>query len=228
MLSVNNLKKIYNGKTVIDRLSFFVNGGDIAVIVGPSGCGKSTLLNIVAGLDTHFEGTLQTGGKKIGYVFQEDRILPWLTVAQNIKSVNPQGDDKEVQRFIDMAGLTGCERYYPDELSGGMKQRCSIARALYYGSELLLMDEPFKSLDYGIRHKMIADLLAIHQKEKNTILFVTHDIEEALSVADVVFVCKKNPMHLADTIDLHDKSELTPAKKQELKDGILRIITEQS
>lgn len=226
MLSVNNLKKIYNGKTVIDRLSFFVNGGDIAVIVGPSGCGKSTLLNIVAGLDTHFEGSLQTGGKKIGYVFQEDRILPWLTVAQNIKSVNPEGDDKEVQRFIDMAGLTGFERYYPDELSGGMKQRCSIARALYYGSELLLMDEPFKSLDYGIRHRMIADLLAIHQKEKNTILFVTHDIEEALSVADVVFVCKKNPMRLADTIDLHDKSELMAAKKQELKDGILRIITE--
>ena len=92
MLSVNNLKKIYNGKTVIDRLSFFVNGGDIAVIVGPSGCGKSTLLNIVAGLDTNFEGLLQTDGKKIGYVFQEDRILPWLTVAQNIKSVNPQGD----------------------------------------------------------------------------------------------------------------------------------------
>ena len=109
-----------------------------------------------------------------------------------------------------------------------MKQRCSIARALYYGSELLLMDEPFKSLDYGIRHKMIADLLAIHQKEKNTILFVTHDIEEALSVADVIFVCQKNQMRLADTIDLHDKSELTPVKKQELKDGILRIITEQS
>ena len=225
MLSVNNLKKIYNGKTVIDRLSFSVRGGDIAVIVGPSGCGKSTLLNIVAGLDTHFEGSLQSGGKKIGYVFQEDRILPWLTVAQNIKSVNPEGDDKEVQRFIDMAGLTGYERYYPDELSGGMKQRCSIARALYYGSELLLMDEPFKSLDYGIRHKMIADLVAIHQKEKNTILFVTHDIEEALSVADVIFVCKKNPMCLADTIDLHDKSGLTPAKKQELKDGILKIIT---
>ena len=224
MLSVNNLKKIYNGKTVIDRLSFSVRGGDIALIVGPSGCGKSTLLNIVAGLDTHFEGSLQTGGKKIGYVFQEDRILPWLTVAQNIKSVNPQGDDKEVQRFIDMAGLTGCERYYPDELSGGMKQRCSIARALYYGSELLLMDEPFKSLDYGIRHKMIADLLAIHQKENNTILFVTHDIEEALSVADVIFVCKKSPMRLADTIDLHGKSELRSAKRQELKDGILRIL----
>ena len=214
MLSVNNLKKIYNGKTVIDRLSFFVNGGDIAVIVGPSGCGKSTLLNIVAGLDTHFEGSLQSGGKKIGYVFQEDRILPWLTVAQNIKSVNPEGDDKEVQRFIDMAGLTGCERYYPDELSGGMKQRCSIARALYYGSELLLMDEPFKSLDYGIRHKMIADLVVIHQKEKNTILFVTHDIEEALSVADVIFVCKKIRCALPTRSTCTTKANLRPQKSR--------------
>jgi len=224
MLNVDNLKKIYNGKTVIDRLSFSVCNGDIAVIVGPSGCGKSTLLNIVAGLDTDFEGSLKPCGKKIGYVFQEDRILPWLTVAQNIKSVNPDGDDTDVQRFIDIAGLTGYERYYPDELSGGMRQRCSIARALYYGSELLLMDEPFKSLDYGIRHKMIADLLAMHQKENDTILFVTHDIEEALSVADVIFVCKKNPMRIADTIDLHNKSEFTLIKKQELKDTILRAI----
>ncbi|MGP1529235.1 MAG: ABC transporter ATP-binding protein [Treponema sp.] len=224
MLSVDNLKKIYNGKTVVDHLSFSVCDGDIAVIVGPSGCGKSTLLNIVAGLDSDFEGSLQTDGKKIGYVFQEDRILPWLTVAQNIKSVNSKGDDADVQRFIDKAGLSGYERYYPDELSGGMRQRCSIAHALYYGSELLLMDEPFKSLDYGIRHKMIADLLAIHRKENDTILFVTHDIEEALSVADVIFVCKRNPMRLAETIDLHNKSELTPVKKQKLKDIILKII----
>ncbi|QTQ11548.1 ATP-binding cassette domain-containing protein [Treponema parvum] len=224
MVSVVNIKKTYNSKTVIEDLSLSVNAGDLAVIVGPSGCGKSTLLNIIAGLDQNYEGNLQTSGQKIGYVFQEDRILPWLTVFQNIKSVNPSGEDALVQHFIDAAGLTGFEKYYPDELSGGMRQRCSIARALYYGSDILLMDEPFKSLDYVIRQKMISDLLKIHKEEKNTILFVTHDIEEALAVADTVFVLRKDPCRLADTINMKTKSPWSAEKKQQLKEKILKLI----
>ncbi|QTQ14274.1 ATP-binding cassette domain-containing protein [Treponema parvum] len=224
MVSVANIKKTYNSKIVIEDLSLSVKAGDLAVIVGPSGCGKSTLLNIIAGLDQNYEGKLQTSGKKIGYVFQEDRVLPWLTVFQNIKSVNPSGEDDVVQHFIDAAGLTGFEKYYPDELSGGMRQRCSIARALYYGSDILLMDEPFKSLDYVIRQKMISDLLKIHEEEKNTILFVTHDIEEALTVADTVFVLKKDPCRLADTINMKTGSSWSAEKKQQLKEKILKLI----
>lgn len=224
MLKVIGLKKYYNHRKILSDLSFEVGENEIATIVGPSGCGKTTMLNIISGLEKEYIGYVEKTSGKIGYVFQEDRILPWLTVAENIKIVNQKGSDKEVQYYIDLVGLNGYEKFYPDELSGGMKQRCAIARALYFGSDFLLMDEPFKSLDYILKQKMLADLLEIHKVQKNSILMVTHDIDEALTVGDKILVLQKNPCKLVREINLKKMKKGEKLNLEEIRKEILDLI----
>ncbi len=224
MLKVIGLKKYYNHRKILSDLSFEVGENEIAAIVGPSGCGKTTMLNIISGLEKEYIGYVEKTSGKIGYVFQEDRILPWLTVAENIKIVNQKGSDKEVQYYIDLVGLNGYEKFYPDELSGGMKQRCAIARALYFGSDFLLMDEPFKSLDYILKQKMLADLLEIHKVQKNSILMVTHDIDEALTVGDKILVLQKNPCKLVREINLKKMKKGEKLNLEEIRKEILDLI----
>jgi NitT/TauT family transport system ATP-binding protein len=224
MLKVIGLKKYYNHRKILSDLSFEVGENEIAAIVGPSGCGKTTMLNIISGLEKEYIGYVEKTSGKIGYVFQEDRILPWLTVAENIKIVNQKGSDKEVQYYIDLVGLNGYEKFYPDELSGGMKQRCAIARALYFGSDFLLMDEPFKSLDYILKQKMLADLLEIHKVQKNSILMVTHDIDEALTVGDKILVLQKNPCKLVREINLKEMKKDEKLNLEEIRKEILDLI----
>jgi len=224
MLKVTDLKKYYNHRKIISGLSFTIEDGELAVIVGPSGCGKTTLLNIISKLTGDYYGQVERGSEKIGYVFQEDRILPWLNVFDNIKIVKPEGSDSQVLEYIKLVGLEGFEAYFPDQLSGGMKQRCAIARALYFGSDFLLMDEPFKSLDYILKQKMLSDLLEIHRRKKNTILLVTHDIEEALTVADRIFVLQKNPCRLAKTINLAGLKAEDKYCPAQIKKEILELI----
>ena len=224
MLKVIGLKKYYNHRKILSDLSFEVGENEIAAIVGPSGCGKTTMLNIISGLEKEYIGYVEKNSGKIGYVFQEDRILPWLTVAENIKIVNQKGSDKEVQYYIDLVGLNGYEKFYPDELSGGMKQRCAIARALYFGSDFLLMDEPFKSLDYILKQKMLADLLEIHKVQKNSILMVTHDIDEALTVGDKILVLQKNPCKLVREINLKEMKKDGKLNLEEIRKEILDLI----
>jgi NitT/TauT family transport system ATP-binding protein len=182
------------------------------------------MLNIISGLEKEYIGYVEKTSGKIGYVFQEDRILPWLTVAENIKIVNQKGSDKEVQYYIDLVGLNGYEKFYPDELSGGMKQRCAIARALYFGSDFLLMDEPFKSLDYILKQKMLADLLEIHKVQKNSILMVTHDIDEALTVGDKILVLQKNPCKLVREINLKEMKKDEKLNLEKIRKEILDLI----
>lgn len=224
MLKVIGLKKYYNHRKILSDLSFEVGENEIAAIVGPSGCGKTTMLNIISGLEKEYIGYVEKTSGKIGYVFQEDRILAWLTVAENIKIVNQKGSDKEVQYYIDLVGLNGYEKFYPDELSGGMKQRCAIARALYFGSDFLLMDEPFKSLDYILKQKMLADLLKIHKVQKNSILMVTHDIDEALTVGDKILVLQKNPCKLVREINLKEMKKDEKLNLEEIRKEILDLI----
>lgn len=224
MLKVIGLKKYYNHRKILSDLSFEVGENEIAAIVGPSGCGKTTMLNIISGLEKEYIGYVEKNSGKIGYVFQEDRILPWLTVAENIKIVNQKGSDKDVQYYIDLVGLNGYEKFYPDELSGGMKQRCAIARALYFGSDFLLMDEPFKSLDYILKQKMLADLLKIHKVQKNSILMVTHDIDEALTVGDKILVLQKNPCKLVREINLKEMKKDEKLNLEEIRKEILDFI----
>ena len=223
MVRVQNLRKYYNHKKILSDISFEVEDNQIVAVVGPSGCGKTTLLNILSGLTSDYTGFVESDFHKVGYVFQEDRLLPWLTVFENIKIVREDGSNQEVNRFIEMAGLKNYENYFPEELSGGMKQRCSIARALYFGCDFLLMDEPFKSLDYILKQQMLVDLKKIQAQQKNSILFVTHDIEEALSIADKILVLQKSPCKIAKKIYLTEKTR-TGIGKDLLRDEIFRLI----
>ncbi len=190
----------------IDRLSLDVADREIISIVGPSGCGKSTLLRLIAGLLRPSSGEIRLDGRQVldpgadrGMVFQSYTLFPWLTVQGNVefgprlRGVAEVERREVARRFIAMVGLTGFEHAYPKELSGGMMQRVAIARALANNPEVLLMDEPFGALDAQTRAFMGELLLDIWQKSPKTILFVTHDIEEALFLGDRVYVMTARP-----------------------------------
>ncbi|MBM3527816.1 MAG: ABC transporter ATP-binding protein [Alphaproteobacteria bacterium] len=183
-----------------------VREGEFLSIVGPSGCGKSTFLNVLLGLIKPDSGDLTLGGKPIAgpgtdraMVFQEFGLLPWRTVQSNVElglelKGMPAGDRRTIsQRLIEMVGLRGFESHYPHELSGGMKQRVGLARALATDPDVLLMDEPFAALDAQTRDLMQVELLRIWQEAKKTVLFVTHQIEEAIYLSDRVMVMTKRP-----------------------------------
>jgi sulfonate transport system ATP-binding protein len=207
-ITVKNLNKFFqqNGENmqVLDDINFTVKKGDIVCIVGASGCGKSTLLRAVAGLDPNHEGSVAIGGKEIvkpekerGVVFQEHRLFPWMTVEQNVGyGLTGRSKDerrKAVKQHIDLVGLTGFEKSYPKQLSGGMAQRAGIARALVNNPTVLLLDEPFGALDTFTKISMQKELKRIQRQSQTTMLMVTHDIDEAVFLADTVIVLSSRP-----------------------------------
>lgn len=166
----------------------------ITVILGRSGCGKTTLLRILGGLETYDSGSLQIPDhSKIGIVFQEPRLMPWLNVWKNIVFGIPRNkvSPPHVQALIDMVGLKGFEKAYPSQLSGGMQQRVSLARALAYDPELILMDEPFAALDHFTRSTMQNELIRIYSLQKKSVVFVTHSVEEALLIGQKILILEQ-------------------------------------
>jgi NitT/TauT family transport system ATP-binding protein len=192
-----------------------IREGEFLSIVGPSGCGKSTFLNVLLGLIKPDSGDLTLRGRRIAgpgpdraMVFQEFGLLPWRTVEHNVglglelKGVPAEARQQISARFIGMVGLNGFEGHYPHELSGGMKQRVGLARALATDPDVLLMDEPFAALDAQTRDLMQAELLRIWQEAKKTVLFVTHQIDEAIYLSDRVMVMTKRPGHAKKIFDI--------------------------
>jgi NitT/TauT family transport system ATP-binding protein len=190
---MNKIEKAFGDYVVLKDFSLDINYKEIVCIIGPSGCGKSTMLNIISGLIQPSKGDFLNKSEKISYVFQEDRLLPWKTVYENILAVNKKASREQMKMLIDKVGLKGFENYHPSQLSGGMRQRCSIARAFNYEAKLLLMDEPFKSLDYNLRFAMINHLLNLWEMKQNSIVFVTHEIDEALLLGDRILVLSHTP-----------------------------------
>ncbi len=201
--------------TALDGFNVVVEESEFVSIVGPSGCGKSTFLNVLLGLIPPNSGEMAIRGNPItgpgqdrAMVFQEFGLLPWRTVMSNIElGLELRGVKRDERRatcqgFIDMVGLTGFEYHYPHELSGGMKQRVGLARALVTDPDVLLMDEPFAALDAQTRDIMQAELLRIWQEAKKTVLFVTHQIEEAVYLSDRVIVMTKRPGRAKKIIDI--------------------------
>jgi NitT/TauT family transport system ATP-binding protein len=195
--------------TVLDTVSLSVDRGAFVSIVGPSGCGKSTLLNVIAGIERCDSGSVtisplhgRTAEPRVGYVFQSPRLLNWLTVEDNIHFVlEAQGIPRErwrelVSRNLEMVGLGGQERNYPLRLSGGMQQRVAIARALAIEPDILLMDEPFSHLDAITARKMRFDMMDILMRAKPTILFVTHDLAEAVFLSDHIYMMRTRPARI--------------------------------
>ncbi|WP_027175994.1 ABC transporter ATP-binding protein [Desulfovibrio aminophilus] len=190
----------------LENVSLSVAPGELAVVVGPSGCGKSTLLNIVAGLERAGTGRAVLNGREItgpgadrGMVFQSYTLFPWLSVRKNVefglrmKGMPPAERLERARRYLDLVGLAEFENALPGQLSGGMKQRVAIARVLANRPEMLLMDEPFGALDAQTRLLLQDLLLKVWQKHKTTILFITHDIDEAILLADRIFIMSRRP-----------------------------------
>ena len=184
--------------TAIRNLKFKLESHEFVCLVGPSGCGKTTLLHLIAGLDSDFQGKIKMMGSQqepvIGYVFQEPRLLPWRTVKENVLlALQPQQDESQVDPLLKITGLTEFSDVYPNQLSLGMSRRVAIVRAFAVNPDLLLLDEPFVSLDIPTAKKIRALLVGLWQQRPHTILFVTHDIQEAISLADRLIFLSPSP-----------------------------------
>jgi ABC-type nitrate/sulfonate/bicarbonate transport system ATPase subunit len=196
-LACNNVSHIFGNVPVLDDLNLSVNPGEVVVLVGPSGCGKTTILNLLSGYIQPSSGSISREGV-IRTVYQHDSLFPWLTVLENIniglRSVEQESQrEKELHDLVELVHLVGFEHHYPHQLSGGMRQRVELARVLAGDSDILLMDEPFSALDYQARLRMRRELIRLLKKRPRTVVFVTHDIEEAVQLADRVLVLSNRP-----------------------------------
>ncbi|MBI5606145.1 MAG: ABC transporter ATP-binding protein [Deltaproteobacteria bacterium] len=218
-VSIQDLSKKYTdrrGETTeaLDHINLTVEENEFLVVVGPSGCGKSTLLNIIAGLlgstsgQVVFEGAGDNTQPQTAVVFQEFALFPWRTVFKNIvygleeRGVNQTEQSAIAEKYIQMVGLKGCEHQYPHQLSGGMKQRVSIARALANDPLLLLMDEPFSALDAQTRTLMQYELARIWEETRKSFLYITHNIQEAVFLGDRVVVLSRRPGRILDIVPI--------------------------
>jgi NitT/TauT family transport system ATP-binding protein len=222
---------------VLEDINLDVRDGEFVCLVGPSGCGKSTLLNIAGGFLAATEGEILVDGdpvlapdpKRI-FIFQENAVFPWLTVEQNVgfgvKRTTAQEKRDLIEHYIEMVGLTGFGRSFPQELSGGMRQRVEIARALAAEPDVLFMDEPFGALDYLTRLRLRHELIQIWQREKRTVLFVTHDVEEAVQLADRVVVMGKRPSRIRAIVPVgaHRPRDLDDPACRLLRDEIFGVM----
>jgi NitT/TauT family transport system ATP-binding protein len=200
---------------VLDGVSCAVTAGEFVSIVGASGCGKTTFLRIIDGLETVTSGQIRIDGSEVttpgpdrGFVFQQDGLFPWRTVLRNVvlgtelQGVSKRKREAAAAEYIKLVGLSGFEQHYPHELSGGMRQRVNLARALAVRPEVLLMDEPFAALDAQTREIMQSELLRIWRADRRTVLFVTHQIDEAIYLSDRVIVMTARPGQIKEIIDV--------------------------
>jgi NitT/TauT family transport system ATP-binding protein len=224
---------------VLDEVSLSFSDGDLVCILGPSGCGKSTLLRIVAGFEEASSGEVLIDGKPINgprpdniFVFQHSGLLPWMTVWQNaslgVRHLRDRAERRSrVQEAIDLVELTGFEHHFPHQLSGGMQRRAELARALVVNPEILFMDEPFSGLDYLTRLKLREEIINMHELLQRSILFITHDIDEALIMGDHLVVLSERParVKLSERLDFpHPRDFNRLPELQELRKQVYRTL----
>lgn len=234
-LSIDNVTLTYHTKTnetlAIENLSFNVDKGQFVAIIGPSGCGKTTILSLIAGLMEKSGGSIKLNGTEvtdtsdnIGYMLQKDELFPWLTIKKNIylplqikKKYTPE-NIAYVNELLEKYGLKEFESFYPSQLSGGMRQRSALIRTLAFSPELLLLDEPFSALDYQTRLLVCDDVYKIIKSEKKTAILVTHDISEAISLADKIVVLSARPAKVKEEYTLSFDENASPLSRRENKE----------
>lgn len=216
---IENVSKHFNNSdgtvlTALDKVNFTVEPGSFISLIGPSGCGKTTLLRAIAGLNLADEGKILLDGEEVskpghdrGFAFQQANLYPWLTIEKNISfGLKARGIYKskkeDVKKYIDMVGLSGFENAYPHQLSGGMNQRASLARALVGHPKVLLLDEPLGALDAFTRMNMQDEILRIREEQKMTMVMVTHDVDEAVYLSDRVVIMTPRPAKIEQVIDI--------------------------
>ncbi len=240
-LELLNINRSFEGsiKETLKDISLTVEDGEFVCIVGPSGCGKSTLLNIIAGLDKPTSGKLLMNGEEItgpgadrAMMFQEHALYPWLNVIDNVKfgmklaGLPKEEQDKQAEHYLKMVQLWEFRNYRIHEISGGMKQRTALARALCLNSPVLLMDEPFSALDKQTTNKLRSDLEKIWEETKKTVIFVTHSVEEAVFLADRIVVLSDNPGSIKDifSVELPRPREIDSEEFLEVRHKILTCV----
>ena len=218
-IEIKNINKSFEGRgknlSVLEDINLNINDGELVCLLGPSGCGKTTLLRLIAGLDHPTSGEIVANGEVVkkpsgerAVIFQQYSLFPWLTVLQNVTfGLEISGGSKEenvqaAERYLKSVGLLDFKDSYPHELSGGMKQRVAIIRSLLNHSPILLMDEPFSALDMQNRHKLQEQLIGVWKRFENTIVFVTHDVDEAVFLADKIVLLDKDPGKIAEVIEV--------------------------
>ncbi|PKK95758.1 MAG: spermidine/putrescine ABC transporter ATP-binding protein [Tenericutes bacterium HGW-Tenericutes-4] len=242
ILNLQNVSLTYHslmGETVaLKNINLTVKNGEFIAIVGPSGCGKTTILSLISGLILPTTGTIfiendrvTKTSDKTGYMFQKDHLFEWRTIMKNIllgleikKNITTE-KVAQVNELIEKYGLSEFKNYYPSELSGGMRQRVALIRTLSLNPKILLLDEPFSALDYQTRLEVCNDVSKIIKQEKKTAIFVTHDIAEAISMADRILILSERPAVIKKTIVIPFSSETSPLKKRENPE--FRLLFEQ-
>lgn len=221
-IEIKNINKSFHGRgldhdiKVLDDVNLNIGDGEFVCLLGPSGCGKTTLLRLIAGLDQPTSGEVIADGEVVkepsgdrAVIFQQYSLFPWLTVLENVmfglnlkKDRTKEENLKAAERYLESVGLIDFKDSYPHELSGGMKQRVAIIRSLLNHSPILLMDEPFSALDMQNRHMLQEQLIGVWKRFKNTIVFVTHDVDEAIYLADKIVIMDKNPGKIKEVFDV--------------------------
>lgn len=242
VLRVEKITKEYNGKNIIEDIDLYLNHGEFVSILGPSGCGKSTLFNVIAGLLKPEAGKVFINGEDVtgktgmvSYMYQKDLLLPWRNVVDNailpleISGMKKSEARKKVMDMLPIFGLIDHEEKYPNQLSGGMKQRVSLLRTSIFSKDIMLLDEPFGGLDAMTRLKMQEYLLEILKKIEGSVLFVTHDIDEAIFLSDRIYVINGTPAHIVGDLEVPMKranAQAVRATKElrELRVEILKLL----
>jgi len=230
-LKIKNLHKSFHDINLFNDFNIELKENTISCILGPSGCGKTTLLNIIgktiqpdSGNFTGFEN------KKLSYIFQEPRLLPWKTVRENIAFVlnekkKSSQENSIIDKYLELVELDKFKNYYPSKLSGGMKQRVSIARAFAYSSDIILMDEPLKALDLKLKLNLIKAFQRIWQFDKRTVIFVTHDIDEALLLGNDIYLFSKSPVDIKEKFNINStERNLNSSELIALKNKIWEVM----
>lgn len=236
---VKNLTKKFGDLLVLDDINFTVNEGEFLCIVGPTGCGKTTFLNLLSKLDAPTKGNVYVNGGEadpqkhnISFVFQESSCMPWRTVRQNvefgmdIKRVPEKVKKERLNKIMELVGLDSCADLYPNQMSSSMEQRVAVARAFAVNPDLLLMDEPYGQLDVMLRYYLEDELIRIWQEFKNTVIFVTHNIEEAVYMAERILVLSNKPTTVKAEIkvDLPRPRKLTDPAFVEIRKQVTELI----
>lgn len=229
LLKITNLKKIYHTKTkeieAISDFSLTLNENEFIALVGPSGCGKSTILKILSGIEEKSDGKVEIKeNTKLGYMLQEDSLFDWLTIKENcllglkIQNILNEENEKNVLRLLETYGLKDFINSYPSNLSGGMRQRVALIRTLAINPDILLLDEPFSALDYQSRLAVSDDVYKIIKKEKKSAIIVTHDIAEAISMADHIIVLTNRPCKIKNIYEIKLTNKSTPIENRKAKE----------
>jgi NitT/TauT family transport system ATP-binding protein len=239
MLEVQSFAKVFRNQAVISDFSLSLPGNSFTVLVGPSGCGKSTLFDLLMGVASRNKGKLFLDGEEIidlrtraAYMAQKDLLLPWLTLLENallpvtVKEKPTPADLREAEELFLLLGLSGFERHYPGQVSGGMAQRCALARTIFFRTPLTLLDEPLSAVDAITRRSLRDLLLLLQYRFKKTILMITHDVEDALLLADRIILLSSSPLSVKEEIPLDSRKPRNELERTllELKRHILESL----